>query len=149
MEYAPADWSRGISVRISSIKLRFNGDTPSYHGLLRMAQDPTVGDKRHSFFVHPDELDLAPKLTVAAELVGRSPSKALADAKARGEKDVGDPVAVMLRDAKSLDDVYKIGAKYLNLKEADLRAKYGHLNPGQQRMNVGNKMRAAWRKTQR
>ncbi len=66
---------------------------------------------------------------------------ARSERKARGERDVGDEVAVLLRSAESLDDVYRVGAEFLGVGEAELRKKYGHLNPGQQRMNVGNKMR--------
>lgn len=71
--------------------------------------------------------------------------------KARAERierphDNGDPVARMLRDAKTLDDVYVIAAKKLKVPEKELRAKYGHLNPGQQRMNCGNRLRGAFKK---
>lgn len=62
------------------------------------------------------------------------------------QRDVGDEVAKMLREAASLDDTYAIGAKYLHEKEPALRAKYEHLNPGQQRMVIGNRMRAKWKK---
>ncbi|MBM3853209.1 MAG: hypothetical protein FJ399_08625 [Verrucomicrobia bacterium] len=60
--------------------------------------------------------------------------------------DNGDPVARMLRDAETLDQVYAVAAKYLKVPEKELRSKYGHLNPGQQRMNCGNRMRGKWRK---
>lgn len=60
--------------------------------------------------------------------------------------DNGDPVARLLRDAHTLDDVYKVTAKHLKVPEKELRAKYGHLNPGQQRMNCGNRLRGAWKK---
>lgn len=56
--------------------------------------------------------------------------------------DCGDPLAAALR-GKSLDDVYKAAAKELREPEADLRKRYAHLNPGMQRMNLGNRMRAA------
>lgn len=56
--------------------------------------------------------------------------------------DSGDKLAQELRGA-TLDQVYARAAKELNEKEADLRAKYKHLNPGMQRMNLGNRIRAA------
>lgn len=62
------------------------------------------------------------------------------------KRDVGDEVAKMLREAGSLDETYAIGAKYLREKEPALRKKYAHLNPGQQRMVIGNRMRAKWKK---
>jgi hypothetical protein len=40
------------------------------------------------------------------------------------------------------DELYERAAKLLELKEEDLRAKYGHLNPGMQSMNLRNRLRA-------
>lgn len=54
----------------------------------------------------------------------------------------GDEVAMKLI-GKDLDAVYAAAAKALKENEADLRTKYAHLNPGMQRMNLGNRMRAA------
>jgi hypothetical protein len=56
--------------------------------------------------------------------------------------DIGDGTAKQLRGL-DLDKVYAIAAKALGTPEKELRAKYAHLNPGMQRMNLGNKMRAA------
>lgn len=56
--------------------------------------------------------------------------------------DNGDKVAKQLR-GKSLDEVYKAAAAALKEPESALRAKYKHLNEGMQRMNLGNRMRAA------
>ena len=52
--------------------------------------------------------------------------------------DCGDPIAAELRDL-TLDEVYEL-AEGLGLE--GLRAKYAKLNPGQQRMNLGNRLRA-------
>lgn len=52
----------------------------------------------------------------------------------------GDGVAKKL-EGKTLDEVYKIAAKELKTPEADLRAKYKKLNPGMQRMSLGNRLR--------
>ena len=54
----------------------------------------------------------------------------------------GDEIAQKLL-GKDLDQVYAMAAKALKEDEADLRSKYGHLNVGMQRMNLGNRMRAA------
>lgn len=124
---APADWSVSHFVRISDKRVR--------------EDSPEVKDST-SFFVHPDLLDLAP---VNRNPYGRQPT--MADVKRRevqrttGLRDNGDEVAELLRSAKTLDDVYRIGARFLGVKEAELRAKYEKLNPGQQRMCVGNRMR--------
>lgn len=53
----------------------------------------------------------------------------------------GDALAVFLR-GKSLEQVFELASKHLEGGGA-LRAKYAHLNPGQQRMNVGNRLRSA------
>jgi len=65
--------------------------------------------------------------------------------------DCGDPIAVKLRDM-SLDEVYRECARVLKNSgrekgtigeiEKGLRERYGHLNAGMQRMNLGNKIRA-------
>lgn len=54
--------------------------------------------------------------------------------------DNGDDVATKLR-GKTLDEVYAHAAKALKEPEKDLRAKYKHLNPGMQRMSIGNRLR--------
>ena len=54
----------------------------------------------------------------------------------------GDDIAKKLL-GKDLDQIYTMAAKALKEDEADLRKKYKHLNPGMQRMNLGNRMRAA------
>lgn len=57
--------------------------------------------------------------------------------------DCGDTVAKKLR-GKELDDVYKEAARVLGRDMADaLRKRYADLNPGMQRMNLGNKIRHA------
>lgn len=54
----------------------------------------------------------------------------------------GDDLAKKL-EGKELDDVYKAASKALDVPIKDLKARYGKLNVGMQRMNLGNRMRAA------
>ncbi len=54
--------------------------------------------------------------------------------------DIGDTTATELR-LMTLDEIYKLGAKLSGIKEKDLREKYSRLNPGMQRMNLGNRIR--------
>lgn len=56
--------------------------------------------------------------------------------------DCGDGVARQL-ERKSLMEVYEIAAAKLGISQEQLVAKYQHLNPGMQRMNLGNRIRAA------
>lgn len=62
-------------------------------------------------------------------------------ASGRRSKDNGDLVARELR-GKPLDEVYKKAAEYLEVEESVLRARYCHLNVGQQRMCLGNRIRS-------
>jgi hypothetical protein len=59
-----------------------------------------------------------------------------------GRRDNNDPVACQLREM-SIEDVYKTAAKAAKMSVKDLQAKYGHLNKGMQRMNLGNIVRRA------
>lgn len=60
----------------------------------------------------------------------------------------GDNIALQLQ-GKSLDEVYEVGAQFLETTVDALREKYSHLNPGQQRMNIGNRMRGLIKKRDR
>lgn len=52
------------------------------------------------------------------------------------------PVAATGESAERLEELYKRAGRLLNIVEADLREKYGHLNPGLQAMNLRNRLRA-------
>lgn len=54
----------------------------------------------------------------------------------------GDEVAKKLA-GKDLNEVYDIVAAKLGVSDRSLKDKYRHLNAGQQRMNLGNRMRKA------
>lgn len=54
--------------------------------------------------------------------------------------DKGDSVAVQLR-GMNIDAVYKHASKIVNVSVADLYSRFSHLNPGMQRMNLGNMIR--------
>lgn len=56
--------------------------------------------------------------------------------------DINDKLANELRGL-TLDQVYSKASKVLKEPVDALTAKYAHLNPGMQRMNLGNRMRAA------
>jgi hypothetical protein len=55
-------------------------------------------------------------------------------------KNCGDTVAATL-NGLSLDDVAEIAGHMLGQPAAEVAAKYSHLNVGQQRMNLGNRIR--------
>ena len=72
----------------------------------------------------------------------KKPAKAKTNRASSGRKSIdnGDNIALMLR-GKSLDEVYNISSSILNIPEQQLRTKYCHLNVGQQRMCLGNRLR--------
>lgn len=51
-----------------------------------------------------------------------------------------DPIAAAL-DGFTLDEVYAVASKMTEISQKDLKEKYGHLNIGMQRMNLGNRIR--------
>ena len=62
--------------------------------------------------------------------------------------DNGDSVASHLRGLE-LGEVYELVADKLGCSEKELMAKYSHLNPGQQRMNLGNRLRGFYKQLER
>lgn len=58
--------------------------------------------------------------------------------------DKGDSVAQSLRGL-SMDEVYKQAAKITHIGVADLTSRFAHLNPGMQRMALGNMIRRVLR----
>lgn len=59
--------------------------------------------------------------------------------------DNGDPVARELRDYEPLE-VADLADKVFKVPAGTHRAKYAHLNPGQIRMNSGNRIRHEWKR---
>jgi hypothetical protein len=127
VESAPPDWEHTCTIRISSERVH-----PDWGRL--------PPKERESFCVHADLLSLAP---APQNIYLKCPTLADEQRKERakdGQRDIGDDIAHLLR-GKDLDECYTTAARFLREPEDGLRTKYGHLNPGQQRMNLGNKMR--------
>lgn len=126
VETVPPSWDVSAHVRIANCRIR-----PEF---------PAPND-RVVFAVHPDLLEIAP---VGKNPYGKQPTHrsvvAKAERQAKGVNDAGDVVADLLRGS-DLDTVYAMAAEFLSESEDELRAKAGHLNPGQQRMWCGNRMR--------
>jgi molybdopterin converting factor small subunit len=79
------------------------------------------------------------KTKIEVAVVGEDGKKSK---KAKTVVDNGDEVAALLR-GKDLDSVYALVAKRTGVATTDLQKRYSHLNVGMQRMNLGNKLRAA------
>ena len=66
----------------------------------------------------------------------------LADGSKKRSIDKGDDVALALRKL-TLDAVYSTAASSTGISQVGLRDRFAHLNPGMQRMNLGNMIRKA------
>lgn len=127
VESAPPDWTRTCTVRISNERVH---PDPDRH----------PPKERESFCVHADLLSLAP---ASKNVYAGCTTFAQEQRKERarsGQRDIGDEVAELLR-GKSLEECFTAAARFLKVPEDELHKKYDHLNPGQRRMNLGNKMR--------
>lgn len=133
VERVPKSWDESYAVYISDDKIHPDATRLTH-------------DKRESFCVHADLLAEAPQVTRIGAALPTVASAARQERAAKGIRDVDDEVAQLLRNCKDLDAVYAAAAEFLGTTVKDLKAKYGHLNPGQQRMNCGNKMRFKWKK---
>jgi len=60
--------------------------------------------------------------------------------------DKGDAIAVMLR-GQPLETTYKDAAAATGIAIASLKDRFAHLNPGMQRMNLGNMIRKAMKES--
>ena len=136
VEMVPPTWQQSCCIMICNERSRPGDPMPR-------------GKNTERFWCHADCLTAAP---VTRNIYGRQPTQAAVERKERakaGVRDVGDGIATMLRGAAPMEDCYKAGARYLGVNVLELKSKYGHLNPGQQRMNVGNRMRAKYRQEQK
>jgi hypothetical protein len=126
-------WAESCSVRISDVRV---------HPDLSRLPDKN----RTSFNVHADTLDLAPTSGNAYAKQSSMADEARKERTRSGQTDVGDHVAELLRSANSIEELYSIASEFLDIPIRELKDRYGHLNPGQQRMNLGNKMRFKFKK---
>lgn len=62
----------------------------------------------------------------------------------RRHLDIGDSVADKLREMK-LEDIYRYASQLTEVPMAQLKRQYEKLNPGMQRMNLGNRIRGVYR----
>ena len=98
-------------------------------------------------------LESTPKVRIRPKLDRYVTHKEAKTAGGRRKVDNNDEVAGLLRDCTTPDETFEKVAealKYLDPENArtpdEMRAKYGHLNPGQQRMCAGNLVRGAMKR---
>ena len=83
---------------------------------------------------------------VSRETVAVSVPRETAPKPAKSPVATGDDLATVLA-GHGLDVIYSAAAVVLSTDESELRQRYAHLNPGQQRMNLGNRIRSTWKKS--
>lgn len=83
--------------------------------------------------------------TIGGKEVDLSKYKKVKTAAGGTSYNIGDATATKL-EGKTLDEIYKAAAAALKVPEKELRTKYGKLNPGMQRMSLGNRMRGGPKK---
>jgi hypothetical protein len=96
----------------------------------------TTTNRRRAAGKRAEEVRIAPEL---------DRYKAVKTVAGRNSLDVGDKVARTLRGL-SLEEVYKVVAKATGGTAKALEKRWGHLNPGMQRMNAGNYWRGETRR---
>ena len=85
-------------------------------------------------------------VSVPRETVAVSVPRGTAPKPAKSPVATGDDLAMALA-GHGLDVIYSVAAVVLSTDEFELRQRYAHLNPGQQRMNLGNRIRSMWKKS--
>ncbi len=83
---------------------------------------------------------------VSRETAAVSVPRETAPKPAKSPVATGDDLAIVLA-GHGLDVIYSAAAVVLSTDESELRQRYAHLNPGQQRMNLGNRIRSTWKKS--
>lgn len=85
---------------------------------------------------------------VPADAVEDAPKPAPKQVKTKAAKPrvakAPDEVVFLMREADSLDAMWALAERFIPYAD-ELRGKVGHLNPGLQRMNIGNHIRKLWR----
>lgn len=79
---------------------------------------------------------------INADLTRYEVSDKIKTASGRKAVDTADAVAKKLRGC-DLSEAYKLASEVTGEAQTALRRKYEHLNPGMQRMNLGNRIRGA------
>lgn len=130
------------------IGARLVGDWPFTHDLGLHREFAAMG--RHLVgdvgrpIVWPDMKKVAEEARAARAPMSDETKEKLRALSAAKPRSVGDETARAL-EGKTLPEVYEVAAKALGEDVKALIDKYKHLNPGQQRMVCGNRMRAKWK----
>lgn len=125
--YATVELSDGSTVKVGKTKVEL-AEEPKKAKKVKKPTEDDVDDDGHGRIAN--EYDYEPVVAASG----------------RASLDAGDKVALELR-SKTLEDVYTIVSKILEIPTANLKTKYAHLNPGHQRMCLGNLLRGFYNRS--
>lgn len=145
------DGMKQLKVRNSELSAPVGGkpNVPAKPGPVRSAKDhkPAKAEKpKREPKAKKDDANAESRL-VNPDLTRYTVSE-VKTASGRKAIDIADPVAKQLRGL-DLSDVYRAASEATGESMAGLHRKYDHLNPGMQRMNLGNLIRGAASKAAR
>lgn len=143
------DGMKQLKVRNSELSAPVGGkpNVPAKPGPVRSAKDrkPAKAQKPKR---EPKAKDDAADSRLVNPDLSRYEVSEVKTASGRKAIDIADPVAKQLRGL-DLGDTYRAASEATGESMAALHRKYDHLNPGMQRMNLGNLIRGAASKAAR
>ena len=98
--------------------------------------------RKHVYKSTEDEVKKVRVINVNDVLATKKKSKLRDKSGLKQSKDNGDATARALRGL-NLNSVYEYASEFLKIPKNELKNRYNHLNHGQQRMCIGNKLRGA------
>jgi hypothetical protein len=147
LEIKPDDGSENFSVSPKVVTLVKRGTKKDAKAIEKANRPPKVVKVK-------DPNAVSKSITAGADLSKYTRHADIKTASGRPTYDIGDKTAEVLR-GKDLDAVYEVTVKTIakltgekGLTVDELKTKYSKLNPGQQRMNLGNRLRAAFRNSE-
>ena len=107
-----------------------------------LTADGLPGLEKHEYVCLACDGEFGPLITPSNGInrIDRSNYIPCVAASGRASLDNGDAIALQLR-GQTLEFAYEIASEHLDIPSASLKSKYAHLNPGQQRMCLGNRLR--------
>lgn len=136
----------GVCPKCGSIDLYCGHIKSIGSGMGIVVDEEYVTGCRHCDWVHDSRTTRMPGMRYVKNAAYRPEDyRRCVSAHGHASYDCGDRVAKML-EGKELDEVYEMAADLLDLPLQTLAQKYGHLNPGMQRMNLGNRLRTHFNK---
>lgn len=142
------DGMKQLKVRNSELSAVKASEPPAQPGKVRSAKDKPAKAAKPAREPKARPEGAEDTRLVKADLTRYVVSDDVKTPSGRKAIDNDDDFARELRGS-SLSEVFRIASQATGQTQKDLRAKYEHLNPGMQRMNLGNLIRGARRGAER